>query len=239
MDQYELMEHILHFCSLKNKEERLGEIKNPIYMDERIIDILNELADDEKDPSYRQTYLEHLEFFKEYQIKGINTLYYFTSIKEVELSFIKLAFGFDNLVNRKQYLLTVPFLIEERSINLITNYIEREKHLSRNANSRYYRNLLKACRVIGIEEAFLEFTPPEDERYVDAVNVFLRSDSLTDLIRSMAAYKEEISSSQMRNIFHYLQAQYEKQKSKRDRIVAIWDLIFNFQSDKRGIWYWK
>jgi hypothetical protein len=98
--------------------------------------------------------------------------------------------------------------------------------------------LLKACRVIGIEEAFIEFATP-DKKYIDAVNSLLRRESLTDIIRFLGENGGLISSKQMRNVFHYLQAQFEKDDSNKNRLIALWDIISPHQSEKREIWYWE
>jgi len=213
-------------------------IKRPLFQDKRIIDIVHELAESEKKLNHRQNFLDHKELFTNFQSNGIEVLTFFTSILEIESSFIQFAYGFDNLSKRKRYLLTIPFIFEKRSLDIISAYIKREKHLSNNMASRLYTNLLKSCRVIGIEDAFEEFSPPE-EIYVNAVNDLLRRESLSSVIQFLGEYKEIISSKQMRNVFHYLQAQFEKDKFKRAKIVALWDIISLYQNDKREIWYWE
>lgn len=238
MEEYELETQIFTFCCMRDKETRYNEITKSIFKDKRIIDILKELAEDEREPSRRQNYFDHIELFVEYQTKGIVALNFFTSIIEVESSFTQFAFGFDDFPKRKKYLLSVPFLMEKRSIDIITEYINREKYLSNNMASRLFRNLLKACRVIGVEEAFIEFATP-DEKYVDAVNELMKRDSIPGFLLFINDYKEIISSREFRTVFHYLQAQYEKEKSKRDRILAFWDVISSHQSNNRVIWYWE
>jgi len=238
MHDYELSSQIINFCHLRDKESRYNEIKKSIYMDKRIVGILQEIIEDEIDSGSRQNYIDHIALFKEYQIKGIVALYFFSSIIEIETSFGQFAFGFDDFHKRKKYLLSVPFLMEKRSIDIITEYIERERYLSINMTSRLFRNLLKACRVIGVEEAFIEFATPE-EKYVDAMNDLITRDSIPRLLLFISDNREIISSRQFRTVFHYFQAKYEKEKSKRDRILALWDAIALHQSDNKGFWYWE
>lgn len=238
MNNYELKSQVIHFCNLKSPEERYSELNNSVYMERKVIDIIKELASEATNGTYRQNYIDHMELIEEYQRKGSVALNFFTSIIEIEAAYIKFAFGFDSFPKRKQYLLSAPFLIEKRSIEIITDYIEREKYLSNNVGSRLYRNLLKACRVIGIEEAFTEFATPE-KKYVDIMNILFKKDTIPEHLLFLSDYKDEVSSKQFRTVFHYLQAQYEKDKSKRNRIIALWDLISPYQEDKREIWFWE
>ena len=99
-------------------------------------------------------------------------------------------------------------------MDIITDFVNREKYLSDNIASRLFRNLLKACAVIGIDDAFLEFDTP-DEKYVDVVNILMSRESLTEVLIFWGEYKEAVSSHEMRNVFHYLQAQFERGRSKR------------------------
>ena len=157
---------------------------------------------------------------------------YFSSIIEIEFCFAQFAFGFDNFNKRKKYLLSAPFLIEKRAVDIITDFVNREKYLSDNIASRLFRNLLKACAVIGIDDAFLEFDTP-DEKYVDVVNILMSRESLTEVLIFWGEYKEAVSSHEMRNVFHYLQAQFERGKVQKNKILALWDIISPHQSDKR------
>lgn len=238
INKYDLVTQIVEFCLLTEKKERFNEIQKSIYKDERILDILKELLEEADDPYSRQNYIDHLEFFFEYQENGIDALHFFVTISEIQSYFIQLAFGFDDFPKRKQYLLSVPFLIEKRSIKIINDYIESEEYLSKNIASRLYRNLLKACRAIGIEKAFLEFSTHE-EKYVNAVNSLIRIESIPDYLKFLNNYKDTISSNQMRNVFHYLQAQFEKNEIRKRRVVGLWSVISGYQSDNSNIWYWE
>jgi hypothetical protein len=238
MEEYEITDRVIHFCSLKDKETRYEEIKKPIYLDKRVIQILNELVKEEQNLESCQNYVDHIELFKEYQLKGRVALDYFVSILEIRSSFIKFAYGFNNFEDRKKFLLSNPFLIDRKSIGYIIELIDREKYLSQRIASRLYRNLLKACRVIGIEKAFEEFDTPED-KYVDAVNCLLEKRSIYEILLFMNDYKEEISSKKIRNVFQYLQAEFEKETLKKGRIIAVWDIISKYQEEKRTIWFWE
>ncbi|MBP1949352.1 hypothetical protein [Virgibacillus litoralis] len=238
MDEYELECQLISFCSINDKETRYNEIKNDVYKDNRILDILSSLVAHEQNPDEKQNAIDHLDLLTEYQSKGIHALDFFTSVYEIEHSFIKLAFGFENFSKRKEYLLSVPFLFEKRSINIITKKINREEYLNTNIASKLYRNLLKACRVIGIERAFNEFSTPE-KRFVDAVNSLMNRETIPELALFLYDHKKIISSPQIRNVFHYLQAQYELDSNKREKIKALWEFLSPYQDNQGLIWYWE
>jgi hypothetical protein len=237
LEDFEIVSKLKQFCLLTEKEKRYEEIKNPIFREQVILQILKELAENEQDFDNRKNFIDHIELFKEYQKKGLVALDFFVSPRELRLSFVKFAYGINNFEDRKKYLLSNPFLIDRKSIEYITGLIEREKHLSQRATSRFYRNLLNACRINGIEKAFEEFSLP-DQRYFDAVTCLLRGDSIPDFLLFLNYYRKEISSKEIRNVFHYLQAEYEKETLKRKKVKSAWKVISDYQKDKSPIWFW-
>lgn len=132
-----------------------------------------------------------------------------------------------------------PYLIDSKSIKHVNYFINRQT-LSDNYIKiyRYYRNLLKACRILGVDEAFEEFETP-DIKYLNVFNTLLRSECFNDLIVNTALFKDTISSNYIRNILHNYQAKYENDLLMRNELIALWEYISGFQTLKRQVWFWE
>ncbi len=209
MDKYNVFCRIVELTSITDSNERLKAISDRIFTEQATIDILNEMIKDEEIENYKLTLIDHLELLTQYQSEGISAFDCFVSFAQIEMSFVKFSYGFDSFEKRKNYLNSTLYLLDCKSIKYINRFIHHEKDLPDAYLIKYrlYRNLLKACRVIGINEAFDEFLPV-DEKYLKVVNVLFRTESLYDLLSVVGQYSDEVSSKYIRNCFHYLQAQY-------------------------------
>jgi hypothetical protein len=238
--KYDFIRQIIEFTYITDSDLRRNEITNSIFIDPMIISQLKEMIEDEESEEQKLNYIDHLELLVEYQSKGISALDYFVSFSQIEFSFADFCYGFNSFDERKRYLISKPFLMESKSIKCINRFIEREKNIPASAviQQRLYRNLLKACRVIGIEEAFEEYKTPA-EKYVNVTNILFKAKSLYELVSISANYKDIIYSKYIRNFFHYLQAKYEKDQLMRDSIITIWNYISRYQPIERSIWFWE
>lgn len=240
MDKHDVFCKIVKFMSITSSTERCKAIKDPTFAEQAIIDILKEMVDDEELVDRKMDYKDHIELLTEYHCEGISALDYFVSFSQIESNFVEFSYGIDSFEKRKDYLLATPFLSDCKSIKCINRFIQRETDMPNSVLTQYrlYRNLLKACRVIGINEAFDEFATPDD-KYINAMNILFKADNIYALISILGNYKDSISSKYMRNCFHYLQAKYEQDKQMRDTIIANWDAISSFQPIERNIWFWE
>lgn len=236
---YELLEKILDFCSITDFEGRRKAIKDHIFMGNSVFVEMQELIDNADTENTKFEYIEHMDLIKSYQSKGISALDYFVSSYQLELCFAEFTAGFNSNTLKKDYLLRNPFLMDQKSINYINGFIDRQKiadtYITR---YRYYRNLLKACRILGINEAFEEFDTPET-KYTTVFGELLKTNQITDLITSAAIYKDIVASKQMRSVLHSYQAKFEKNQQMRSSIMSLWDYISIFQKINRQVWFWE
>ena len=231
---------LIELCNAKESIERAqilskAEFKDPAVLN-NFIEIISETDNDEE----KKNYSDHMNLIVDYNQNGKQVLERFVSKKQAIHCFNYFSNGFDSFEKRKGYLFENIFLIEKNSIDWINDYIEvnRNYPMTILGNLRFYRNLLRACKSLGIEKAFLEFQIPE-QKYFDAFICISQSDSLADVMKTTAFLKDTISSNFMRNVFHFYQAQYEDDVNKKARLFAMWDTISIFQKNADEIWFWN
>jgi len=236
---YEVLEKILDFCSITDFECRKSAIKDYIFMENSVINHVQQLIDDTEIENDKFNLIEHKDLIETYQMQGISALDYFVSPYQIEFCFTKFCFGFDEIKARKDYLLKHPFLMDEKSIKYINGYIDKLKIADTCiVKYRYLRNLLKACRILGINDAFEDFETPEI-KYINAFNGLIKTEQIIDLITTAADYKDIVRSRYMRNVLHSYQAKFEKDQRMRDSLTAFWDSISALQSIKKQVWFWE
>lgn len=238
MGNFDSNSKIIDFTFISDSESRKKAIKDPIFIEKSTVYELESLIDNAETEQDKLNYMDHLDLLIEYQKNGISALKYFISFSQIELCFLNFCFGFNDFNLRKGYLLSNPFLMEQKSVKCINRFIERINVPNTDFKCRLFRNLLKACREIGIEQAFEEFNTP-NEKYINAFASFIKTDGLYDLISTTGFYNDILSSKYLRNVMHYYQAKYEKNQIMRNNIISLWDYLSNFQSIKRNIWFWE
>lgn len=236
---YELLEKILNFCSITDFENRRKAIMDHLFMEDSVVNYMQQLIDDSETENEKVNFTNHKKLIELYQLRGISVLDYFVSSCQIEVCFTDFCFRFDEIKARKNYLLRHIFLMDEKSIKYINSFIDRQKVADTYIlKYRYFRNLLKACRILGINEAFEDFDTPEI-KYISVFSALLRTIQITDLMTTAADYKEIVSSKYMRNVLHSYQAKFEKDQIMRNTLVGLWDSLSSFQAIETQVWFWE
>lgn len=240
LNNYELREKLNKLVFSKSHDERSEIIKNPIFMTEDVLDELRDSVNSSDSEYSRNLFQDYLELLIRYQEKGNAELIKFYSHIEIQLGFVDFVAGFDTYEKRKDFLISKPFLMDEKSLIFINKFIDNYPIKNKKIINkfRFYRNLIKACKMIGINEAFEDFRPPE-QKYIDCVNSQMRAENLYHVFSSIGLFYDEISSDKIRSVFHQLQANYEEDENMRNSIVALWESFSAFQKNKNEIWFWE
>lgn len=124
---YEVLEKILDFCSITDFESRKSAVKVYLFMEDSVINYVQQLIDDTEIENDKLNLIEHKNLIKTYQMQGISALDYFVSPYQIEFCFTKFCFGFDEIKARKDYLLKHPFLMDEMFCIIIKQNLKRTK----------------------------------------------------------------------------------------------------------------
>lgn len=244
LSEIDYSETIIDLCRSKDRESRIEIFKRQVFEDsEQYIELMNtfqsiiSVSNNEDD---KENYQDHFNLVIEYKQSGLNALDYFLSTAQIQNKFVEFSCGISTFDKRKDFLFENLFLAEKESIKRINEFINSKLDYPSSAitSFRLCRNLLKACRRLGVERTFLEFELPE-QKYFDALTSISQTDSLSDVISTTVFLKDIISSESMRNVFHYYQAHHEDNPRMRAKLVAMWDTISIFQKNTVDIWFWE
>lgn len=208
-------------------------LANPDLSSNEIDQVIEGLISDAKDSDFEQIiddYEVHRELLKEYKDKGLEALINFHSITEITTAFVKFTDEMDSNDKRQAFLEENMYLISNFALGVIDRFIEQHKKKMPKLvpHFRIYRDLLRTCRVLPIDEVFKEYSMPSDEVY-NAVLELAKKDDIYDSLHTRTIYRDLLSQPEVINVFRLLQAVYVDNKAKLRQFAAVWDFISQLQ----------